>query len=336
MGQRVESTIRQRTETPAQRVSYMGKILEVIEQHSGGKCFYSERYPLDDLLPPEFQDREEEFSGDKIFENNKSGKNVLIDYGQAASSLFAYFLDGSRRTYKIADFASSDNKFLPIIAGQIGAATCYRKDKKLKKNQLLKRNVLAVPDRMGGEAERIGREIRQIRKNGLGIDNLVIYQYKEIRTSLLKIWLLPKSNWKCSPLEIKLIANMVHSGPALQTDQMLVIDGSLQSSGIKEQDEHIFQNVIGVSKSFNPHLQGILKTREKQIGHHLINLNFAERTSVYVYEPECIGKKQLEIRSLVFTDQAQTVLEESFGTGSSRSKRSLSPGKKRPMDLRAT
>ena len=151
MGQRVESTIRQRTETPAQRVSYMGKILEVIEQHSGGKCFYSERYPLDDLLPPEFQDREEEFSGDKIFENNKSGKNVLIDYGQAASSLFAYFLDGSRRTYKIADFASSDNKFLPIIAGQIGAATCYRKDKKLKKNQLLKRNVLAVPTGWGAK-----------------------------------------------------------------------------------------------------------------------------------------------------------------------------------------
>ena len=72
----------------------MGKILEVIEKHSGGKCFYSERYTLDGMIPPEFQDRDEEFSGDKIFETNKNGKNVQIDHTLAASSLFAYFLDG--------------------------------------------------------------------------------------------------------------------------------------------------------------------------------------------------------------------------------------------------
>jgi hypothetical protein len=237
----------------------MGKILEVIEKHSGGKCFYSERYTLDDMIPPEFQDRDEEFSGDKIFETNKSGKNVQIDHTQAASSLFAYFLDGSRRTYKIADFASSDNKFLPIIAGQIGAATCVRNNKKLRKNQLIKKNVLAVPDRMGGEAERIGSEIKEIRKHGVAIDKMLTYQYKENPDKPFENLAIAKIQLEMLNMEIELVANMVHSN-LLKTDQMLIIDGSLQFSGVKEQDEHIFQNVIGVSKSFNPHLQGILKT----------------------------------------------------------------------------
>lgn len=272
----------------------MGKILEVIEKHSGGKCFYSERYTLDGMIPQEFQDRDEEFSGDKIFETNKSGKNVQIDYAQAASSLFAYFLDGSRRTYKIADFASTDNKFLPIIAGQIGAATCVRNNKKLKKNQLIKKNVLAVPDRMGGESDRIAREIRDIRKHGIAIDNLLIYQYKENPDKPFENLAIAKIQLEMLNMEIELVTNMVHSN-LLKTNQMLIIDGSLQFSGVKQEDEHIFQNVIGVSKSFNPHLQGILKTKKKQIGHHLINLNFGERTSVYVYEPEGIGKKRLKI-----------------------------------------
>lgn len=262
----------------------MGKILKIIEKHSGGKCFYSERYTLDNMIPPEFQDRDEEFNSDKTFETNKSGKNMQIDQTQSASSLFAYFLDGSRRTYKIADFASSDNKFLPIIAGQIGAAICARTNKKLKKYQLNKKNVLAVPDRMGGERERIAHEIKDIRKHGIAIDDLLIYQYKENPDKPFENLAIAKIQFEMLEMEIKLVTNIVNSN-LLKTDQMLIIDGSLQFSGVKQEDEHIFQNVIGVSKSFNPHLQGILKTKKKEIGHHLINLNFGERTSVYVYEP---------------------------------------------------
>ena len=88
-------------------------------------------------------------------------------------------------------------------------------------------------------------------------------------------------------MELELIREMVNSN-TLTTNQMLMIDGSLQFSGVK--DEHIiFQNVVGVSKSFNPNLQGILKSRSREIGSYLTDLEFGERTAVYVYEVE--GKR---------------------------------------------
>ena len=162
----------------------------------------------------------------------------------------------------------------------------------------------------------------------------MIYQYKENPDKPFENLAIAKIQLEMLTMEIKLIANMVHSS-LLQTDQMLVIDGSLQFSGIKEQDEHIFQNVIGVSKSFNPHLQGILKTRKKQIGHHLINLNFAERTSVYVYEPECIGKKRLKIGAWYLRIRPRQYSKNPLD-GVIKIEKIATPGKKRPMDLRAT
>ncbi len=69
---------------------------------------------------------------------------------------------------------------------------------------------------------------------------------------------------------------MLFRSTKLKTDQMLIVDGSLQFSNVY--DDNIFANVIGISKSFNPNLQGILKSKNKQIGNHLTILEFGERT----------------------------------------------------------
>ncbi|MCP4405440.1 MAG: hypothetical protein GY801_50080, partial [bacterium] len=96
------------------------------------------------------------FNSAKIFEtDNKHGRNIQLEIGGSVSSLFTYFLDGSRRTYKIVDFGSTDGKFLPIVAGQIGAAVCVRRRKKLKKYALKRENAIALPDRMGGEFKKL-------------------------------------------------------------------------------------------------------------------------------------------------------------------------------------
>ena len=272
----------------------MGRILDVIEEHSGGTCFYSDRYSLDHLIPPEYQDKEEQFKSDKVFENdNFSGKNRRLEYNETASSLFSYFLDGSRRTYKIADFASTDNKYLPIVAGQIGTAVCLRKNKKLKKYKMLKKNVLALPDRLGGEFDEIREEIRKIKRHNLSIDEIVRYQYRPNPDRPFENLAIAKIQFEMLNMEIQLMSEMVHSNK-LQPNRMLIIDGSLQFSSVEEENEHIFRNVIGISKTFNPHLQDILKTKKKEIGHHLANLKFGERTSVYKYEPE--GKKRKKIK----------------------------------------
>ena len=262
----------------------MGKILSIIENHSGGKCFYCDRITLDHLVFQEYQDNEEEFKGDRIFETeNKGGKNIKINTSDDNYSLFKYFLDGARRTYKIVDFATTDNKFLPIVAGQIGTAVCLRENKKLRKYQLKKKNVIALPDRLGGEFDAIQNELSALKFHNLSIDKLVKYRYQANPDRPFENLAIAKIQLEMLNMEIELIGEMVHS-EMLKTDQMLIIDGSLQFSSIKEDNEYIMRDVIGISKTFNPHLQGILKTKSKEIGHHLINLDFGERTPVFVYE----------------------------------------------------
>ncbi len=267
----------------------MGTILNIIEEHSGGKCFASERYLLDSIVPLDYQDKGESLVGHRVFETeNRAGKNIKLSPEKSTASIFRFFLDGARRTYKIVDFASTDNKFLPIIGGQIGAAVCVRENRKLKKYKLVRANVLALPDRLGGEFQKIKEEITKFKKHGLGIDNLLKYTYQENPSESFENLAIAKIQVEMLNIEIELVKEIVDSNK-LSSSKMLIIDGSLQFGCIGRHD-HIFENVIGISKKFNPHLQGILKTKRKEIGFHLVNMKFGERTAVYMYRAN--GEKQ--------------------------------------------
>lgn len=143
----------------------MGEITKIIEKHSGGTCYQTERFTLDHFISPEYQDKDEVFDSDKLFETaNKAKKNISLQLNGSVYSLFSYFLDGYRRVYKIFDFGSTDGKFLPIVAGQkIGAAVCYRHAQTLKKQEIVRENVITVPDRMGDDFEKIAEEIKQLK-----------------------------------------------------------------------------------------------------------------------------------------------------------------------------
>ncbi len=265
----------------------MGKILQIIENYSGGTCYQTERFTLDHFVPPEYQDENENFNNDKIFEtDNKKRKNIQLNIEGSVSSLFKYFLDGSRRVYKIVDFGTTDGKFLPIVAGQIGAAVCYRQNKKLNKYKLKRENVIAVPDRMGDEFEQIAKNISKLKlprgkKNALSIGQVLKYTVKYKPDRPFENLAIAKIQVSMMNIEIELICDMINS-KVLKTHQMLIVDGSLQFRNVN--DNGIFANVIGISKSFNPNLQGILKSKNKQIGSYLTNLEFKERTPVFVYE----------------------------------------------------
>jgi len=277
----------------------MGAILQTIEKLSGGKCYQTERFTLDHFIQPEYQDKDEVFNSAKVFEtDNKQRKNIRLHIDGSVSSLFKYFLDGSRRTYKIVDFGSTDGKFLPIVAGQIGAAVCVRQHKRLKKYRIKRENVIAVPDRMGGEFGNIEEEITKIRipkghKKSISIGKVLKYRVKTRPERPFENLAIAKIQTTMMKIELELIREMVHSN-TLKTNRMLMIDGSLQFSGI-EDEVMIFQNVIGVSKSFNPNIQGILRSRSKQIGSYLTNLKFGERTAVYVYDVEGRRRKKTKI-----------------------------------------
>lgn len=61
--------------------------------------------------------------------------------------LFRYFLDGSRRTYKVDDLRYG-KRLYPAVAGQIGIACCERKSKDIFEPYEFDRSiVISIPER---------------------------------------------------------------------------------------------------------------------------------------------------------------------------------------------
>ena len=221
----------------------MGEILEIIEKYSGGICYQTQRYNLDHFVPPEYQDEGEDFSSDKIFEtDNKQRRSIQLEVNSLVPSLFCYFLDGSRRTYKIVDFGSTDGKFVPIVAGQIGSAVCFRQNGKLKQYQLRRENAIVVPDRMGDEFDKIEKIIPKIKipknhENGLSIHRVLKYKVSDNPERPFENLAIAQIQVVMMNMEVDLIRNMACSHK-LKTDSMLMVDGSLQFSSIGSVKSH--------------------------------------------------------------------------------------------------
>ena len=110
----------------------MGKILDHLAKQTGGICYKSYKYSFEGIGVPSisYEDNQEiEIARDNIGETDRGLKTSksLVDYVQRikgeSNPLFSFFLDGSRRTYKVDDIAYG-NRIYPIIAGQIGVACC--------------------------------------------------------------------------------------------------------------------------------------------------------------------------------------------------------------------
>lgn len=110
----------------------MGKLLNYIAKETQGECFASFKYCYDDVLPPniEYEAREDSYINMKEFAENIQDPKMR-DMGPMAERmrqmppLFKFFLDGSRRVYKVGDI-QYDKKVFPIVCGQISVSCCGR------------------------------------------------------------------------------------------------------------------------------------------------------------------------------------------------------------------
>lgn len=132
---------------------FMGKILEFIQQHSAGKyfCYGSKKVSLDDNINDvlSFDDKIISEAKKSVFAETDSARihtvNINPSFIQGCTPIFRFFLDGSRRTYKVDDIAIG-KKIFPIVAGQIIVGCCERKDRETFKPYLLHhRIVLSMP-----------------------------------------------------------------------------------------------------------------------------------------------------------------------------------------------
>ena len=110
----------------------MEKILTYIAQETNGECFASFKYCYDDSSNPnvEYESDEDKYVNLKEFaENNHDAHDrdmrALAKDCSQGPALFKYFLDGSRRVYKVDD-VQYDKKVYPIVSGQIASAAVHQ------------------------------------------------------------------------------------------------------------------------------------------------------------------------------------------------------------------
>jgi hypothetical protein len=275
----------------------MNRLTEILQKK--GIVFYqADRLSLDSYYFEPFQDSNEVFDSDKVFETRPFNvKKKLQPFGD---SLLKYFLDGSRKTYKIGDIITTDNKFVPVVAGQIGAACCVRDDnRKMAKYELKRRNILMLFDSIQEDdyiAIKESLETAYSKHIQISIER---YRFDKLRDDAPTNAAVAALHKLMGDLEITLLTEMVMQKKALFPDAMLAIDGSLQFLTQKF-EPGIFYDVVGISKSFNPNLTGVLKGKT-HIGVALSKLEFGERTPVYRYATQghrrnTIGAWYLRIR----------------------------------------
>jgi hypothetical protein len=251
----------------------LGKILDVL-RGKGITYYQSERYNLDSFYFDNYQDEGELFEKTEIFEDgNRQGKIIKVE-PKTNTSLFKYFLDGSRRTYRIAE-AEIGDKLVPIVAGQIGCSVCKRVIKKIKTQQINRKNVLILYSRIpDDDFKDIKNKIEQD-SSAITVDRYEYSSNMEVRPENKAIARIQDIMYD---MEIDLLEEMTKQN-ILRPDEMLAIDGSLQFSNIR--DERYFYNVVGISKTFNPNLKNMLKN--KSIGTLLPKLEYGQRTPVFKY-----------------------------------------------------
>lgn len=254
----------------------MGKILDALREK--GIIFYqSERYNLDSFYFDSYQDEGELFEKAGIFEEgNKRGRIIKVE-PKTSTSLFKYFLDGSRRTYRVAE-AEIDGKLVPVIAGQVGSGVCKRAGDPVKKQQLLRKNVLMLYSRIPtDDYADIKRNIEKIKDFNIKVESYDYSSNMEVRPENKAIARIQDIMYN---MEVDLLEEMTKKN-ILKPSEMLALDGSLQFADIR--DERYFYNVIGISKTFNPNLKNMLKIKNKSIGTILPQLKYGERTPVFKY-----------------------------------------------------
>jgi len=277
-------------------------IIDIINNAVGQndvKCLPCDRINLDYHNFSEYLDSDEHKAED-FFEHPLPPENriAIRDTAYDLPSILKFFLDGSRKTYKIADLLVK-GRYLPLVAGQVGVAVVERNsDMRIQpcRDLCITKNVIAFPDQFTTQNDADALATRILIESGLSI-NVLRYKVKEER----------------DPVDLaiaKIMSNMadrelgaVHTLSErcmLQSNSLLVKDGPLRYKNMKGRGFDItqFRNVIGLSKTFHPSFTIGRGRSKKDVGVVTSSLEYGERTRVFktLEEDKHIGMWYMRIR----------------------------------------
>jgi len=232
--------------------------------------------------------------------------------------LFKYFLDGSRRTYKVDDVAYGNNIY-PIVAGQIGVGCCKREKPDIFKKTIINMyNVIAMPSmaNSSGQKEELYfnnllskiNDLEKLKKLNISFDKILTYSKKD-KDDLEDLAII-KIQDTMIELEKGVVANLVKE-KLLNEDTYLIKDGSLEYKIMKTGDfkelakiKNNYRHVVGVSKKFNPNL--VINKRGKSNASLLADLPLYHRTPAIKYKTDMAGDVYFAIWYVRIRDKKYT------------------------------
>jgi len=287
----------------------MNKILDYIAEETGGTSYKTYKYSFDGVEVPsiDYDDNQDiamarQYIGerDRGLKTSKSLKEKANQIKEHTKPIFKYFLDGSRRTYKVDDIAYNE-RIYPIVAGQIGVGCCIRKSpSEFRKAALNRKNVLVLPDcaDKDGDEELFYNNLRKkinkisdVEKRGIKIDKVLSYEDKALAEGeKYEHKGIAKIQDEMIEQEKELVISLAEQGK-LTYDDYLLKDGSLEYKDVKKYSHRElskiksnYRCVVGASKMFNPEL--CKDKNKKNIANKIAKLGLYHRTPAFRYSNE--------------------------------------------------
>ena len=209
-------------------------------------------------------------------------RNVGGECDPSTKPLFRYFIDGSRKTYRVADLEHSGHYF-PLVAAQIGVAVCERDFDAFggcgmkpvgPESEVI--NALIIPSYVGdSDIDAIRTEVgAKAREKFEVIPYSTLGKQDKSPLDLAMAAAMERMH----DMEVQAACNLAKSG-RLTNDAMLVIDGSLMFRNQKF-DIVDFRNVIGIAKKFKPDFS-VGDKKKIDVGSVVRKLGYGERTTVF-------------------------------------------------------
>ena len=289
----------------------MGKILDYIAKETQGECFTSFKYCYDNITTPtiEYEDSEKHYLNLKdyaedVHDPKPRDMKTRAEILKNGAPLFKYFLDGSRRVYKVDDI-QYDKKVFPIVCGQISVACCCRDmndDFTFKTfRHIFDKSypVICLPVTANGEGvdhsiffNNLRNKINSIPyilDSGIQIEKVLYYPTKIEGKETLENKGIAKIQDEMVECEKSIVASLV-AKRLLNQDNYLIKDGSIQYKPMKSGDykelsriRNNYRHVIGVSKKFNPNLMKDMK--DQSSAGQIARLPLYHRTPAFLWSP---------------------------------------------------
>lgn len=287
------------------------KIVQFIADETQGECFTSFKYCYDDNNAPSisYNDEEKEYINLKdyaedVHDPHPRDMRSRAEILRQGPPLFKYFLDGSRRVYKVDDIQYG-KKVFPIVSGQISVACCAREmnaDNTFRSFKHVVEDsypVLCLPVSANGVGidhsvffrnlrDKIN-ELPQLKAANISIEKVLYYFTKIEGNETLENKGIARIQDEMIDCEKRIVAYLM-SKHLLNQDNYLIKDGSIQYKPMKTGDfkelsriRNNYRHVIGVSKKFNPNL--MKDNKDQSSAGAIAKLKLYHRTPAFLWQP---------------------------------------------------